>query len=127
MTIDQHGAAARLLFVVRPNHGMARRGAKFRGQTDLSQLFHQPMAALGYFFRVMIVGRDTGEAEELIKIFEMTCAHGCNVSDGNALVILSPECFGTEDPTIGRTLSDLVRNDRLRGPSHSLEMTAVLA
>ena len=76
MTIDQNGVAARLLFVVRPNHGMARRGAKFGGQTDLSQLFHQPMATLGYFFRVMIVGRDARKAEELIKIFEMTCAHG---------------------------------------------------
>src|SRR5438045_8984126 len=106
MTIDQHGAAARLLFVVRPNHGMARRGTKFRGQTDLSQLFHQPMAALGYFFRVMIVGRHTGEAEELIKIFEMTCAHGCNVSDGNPLVILSPECVGTEELTCGPHLAD---------------------
>src|SRR5438046_7633038 len=76
VTIDQNGVAARLLFVVRPNHGMARRGAKFGGQTDLSQLFHQPMATLGYFFRVMIVGRDARKAEELIKIFEMTCAHG---------------------------------------------------
>ena len=76
MTIDQNGVAARFLFVVRPNHGMARCGAKFGGQTDLSQLFHQPMATLGYFFRVMIVGRDAGKAEELIKIFEMICAHG---------------------------------------------------
>src|SRR5438105_7214959 len=68
---------------------MAGRGAKFGGQTDLSQLFHQPMAALGYFFGVMIVGRDAGKAEELVKIFEMTCAHGLNVSDENALVIPS--------------------------------------
>src|SRR5437870_2673818 len=80
MTVNQNGAAARLLFIVRPNHRMARRGAKFGRQTDLSQFFHQPMPALGYFFRVMIVCRDAGETEELIKIFEMTCAHGWTVA-----------------------------------------------
>src|SRR5207247_416401 len=41
---------------------------------------HQPMPALSYFFRVLIVGRDAGETEELIKIFEMTCAHGWTVA-----------------------------------------------
>src|SRR5207248_5821406 len=46
MTIDQNGRAPGFLFVLRPNHGMARGGAKFGGQTDLSQLFHQPMATL---------------------------------------------------------------------------------
>ena len=76
MTIDQNGVAGPLLFVVRPNYGMARRRTKFGGQTDLGQLFHQPMPTLGYFFRVMIVGRDAGEAEELVKILEMTCTHG---------------------------------------------------
>src|SRR5438874_8289309 len=80
MTVDQNGTATRLLFVVRPNHRMPRGGTKFGGQTDLCQFFHQPMPALSYFFGVMIVGRDAGEAEELIKIFEMTCAHGWTVA-----------------------------------------------
>src|SRR5205823_2619170 len=80
MTVDQNGAAACFVFVVRPNHRMPRGGTKFGGQTDFGQFFHQPMPALSYFFRVLIVGRDAGEPEELIKIFEMTCAHGWTVA-----------------------------------------------
>src|SRR6266446_7639122 len=80
MTVDQNGAAARSLFVVRPNHRMPRGGTKFGRQPDLGQFFHQPMPALSYLFRVLIVRRDAGEAEELIKIFEMTCAHGWTVA-----------------------------------------------
>ena len=80
MTVDQNGAAACLLFVVRPNHRMPRGGTKFGRQTDFGQFFHQPMPALSYLFRVLIVGRDAGKAEELIKIFEVTCAHGWTVA-----------------------------------------------
>ena len=80
MTVDQNGAAARSLVVMRPNHRMPRSGTNFGGQTDLGQFFHQPIPALSYFFRVLIVGRDAGEPEELIKIFEMTCAHGWTVA-----------------------------------------------
>src|SRR5438445_4309859 len=80
MTVDQNGAAACFLFVVRPNHRMPRGGTKFGGQTDFGQFFHQPMPALSYLFRVLIVGRDAGKAEELIKIFEMTRAHGWTVA-----------------------------------------------
>ena len=80
MTVDQNGMAAPSLFVVRPNHRMPRGGTEFGGQTDFGQFFHQPMPALSYLFRVLIVGRDAGKAEELIKIFEMTCAHGWTVA-----------------------------------------------
>src|SRR5436190_21543825 len=80
MTVDQNGAAACFLFVVRPNHRMPRDGTKFGGQSDFGQFFHQPMHALSYFFRVLIVGRDAGETEELLKIFEMTCGHGWTVA-----------------------------------------------
>ena len=38
------------------------------------------MPALSYLFRVLIVRRDAGKAEKLIKIFEMTCAHGWTVA-----------------------------------------------
>src|SRR5690242_18892993 len=73
MTVDQNSAAPRSLFVVRPNHRMTRGGTKFGGETNLIQLFHESMAALSYLFRVLIVRRDAGEAEELIKSFDMTC------------------------------------------------------
>src|SRR4029078_12758275 len=80
MTVDQNGVAACLLFVVRPNHRMPRGGTEFGGQTNFGQFFYQPMPALSYLFRVLIVGRDAGKAEELIKIFEMTCADGWTVA-----------------------------------------------
>src|SRR2546423_15487247 len=80
MTVDQTRAAAESLFVGRPNHRMSRVGTKFGGQTDLIQFFHEPMPALSYLFRVLIVRRDAGEPKELIKIFEMTCAHGWTVA-----------------------------------------------
>src|SRR5438270_12583958 len=113
MTVDQNGAAARSLFVMRPNHRMPRSGTKFGGQTDLGQFFHQPMPTLSYFFHVLIVGRDAGEPEELIKIFEMTCAHGWTVatqkrlSSRAASPALAVALCG-EDPTVGRTLFEPV-------------------
>jgi hypothetical protein len=63
------------VFVLSPNHRMTRRWAKFRGQPYLGEFFHQPMPTLRYLFGVLIVGRNTGKAEELIKIFKMTCTH----------------------------------------------------
>jgi len=110
MTVDQNGAAACFLFVVRPNHRMPRGGTKFGGQTDLGQFFHQPMPALSYLFRVLIVGRDAGEAEKLIKIFEMTCAHGWTVatqkrlsSQGASSPLAVALCEGGRDSR-GKTL-----------------------
>src|SRR5439155_1544384 len=96
MTVDQNGAATCFLFVVRPNHRMPRGGTKFGGQTDFGQFFHQPMPALSYFFRVLIVGRDAGETEELIKIFEMISAHGWTVATQNRLPRARKSWPGTE-------------------------------
>ena len=45
------------------------------------------MPALSYLFRVLIVGRDAGEAEKLIKIFEMTLRAWVDGSDAKAFVI----------------------------------------
>ena len=75
MAIDQDRATAGFVFALSPHHWMTRRWAKFRRQPYLGEFFHQPMSALGDFFGVLIVRRDTGKAEELIKIFKMTCTH----------------------------------------------------
>src|SRR6476469_1812280 len=111
MTVDQNGAAACFLFVVRPNHRMPRGGTKFGGQTDLGQFFHQPMPALSYLFRVLIVGRDAGKAEQLIKIFEMTCAHGWTVatqkrlsSQGASPLLAVALCEGWRDSAVAKSL-----------------------
>src|SRR5207248_9513488 len=53
VTINQNRVAARLLLVVRSNHGMARCGASFGGQTELSQILRQPTGTVAYFLRVM--------------------------------------------------------------------------
>src|SRR4029077_18950602 len=135
-----------LLFVVRPNHRMPRGGTKFGGQTDFGQFFHQPMPALSYLFRVLIVGRDAGKAEELIKIFEMTCAHGWTVatqkrlsSRGASPPLVVALCEGGSkifksngrDPyperlTVDCTLSESVCAMTIERSSHSLGTTAVL-
>src|SRR5467141_442120 len=84
MTVDQNGAAACFLFVVRPNHRMPRGGTKFGGQTDLGQFFHQPMPALSYLFRVLIVSRDDGATDKDLRDDLRAWVDG---SDANAFVI----------------------------------------
>ncbi len=75
VSVNHHRLAAGLMFVFRPDHRMARRRHQLRFQADRGQFFHQPMRAFSDLFSVGLVGRNTREPEELIIIFEMTCAH----------------------------------------------------
>jgi len=74
------------------------------------------MPALSYLFRVLIVGRNAGKAEELIKIFEMTCAHGWTVatqkrlsSQGASPPLAVALCEGARDSR-GKTFKSNGRN-----------------
>src|SRR3954449_8519824 len=101
------------------------------------------MSTFGHFFGVLIVRRDTGKTQKLIKIFEMTCAHSEDVSDEKR-ACHPRACREIPQWNVNATSVTQVRNgvgagdlttlrklcptsDQMRSPSHSLGMTTVIA
>src|SRR5215831_20439920 len=76
MAINQNCRTCGVMFIARPNNGMAFCWYKLRLQTNPVELVHQPVCTLDQLFLVLVVSRDARKPQERIILLEIIIAHG---------------------------------------------------